>query len=168
MKKRILIIIPIVIVILIGIYMFIFRERPLISEGYILERTGGSVNDGTSGREIISWEAGSTLIEYNPNYLNKNIHEYTQEFLTVSTDELEVILKTAKCRLSLYNYEPYFTGDVKYKFHVVLLNGSRARHIQLYLGLNSWDSGRLINYSIQNAEDLIAALDAAASIEHFH
>ena len=157
MKKRVLIIALIIGVVLAGTIIFIFRERPLIPEGYTIQSVSGSVvyEDTVS----FAWETGQTLIEYNPEYPDTRGSQY----ILIDSDELEAILKTAKCRASLKSFGNHFSGDVKYQFHVVLENGSNIRHIQLYVGIDSFDTARRINYSILNAEALISALDAATS-----
>ena len=43
MKKRVLIIALIIVVVLAGAIIFIFRERPLIPEGYTIQSVSGSV-----------------------------------------------------------------------------------------------------------------------------
>ena len=160
MKKRVLIVVLIIVVVLAGISIYIFREQPLIPDGYTIHHAGGSVVnvDSTS----FTWEEYKTLINYNPDYPDYR----SSQFLLIDSDELEEILKTAKCRASLKSFGNHFLGDVKYQFHVVLEKGDDFRHTLLYLGRNSFDTQRQLNHVILNAEDLILALDAAVSIEH--
>jgi len=162
MKKRILIFVLITVVVLAGICIFVFRERPLIPEGYTIQYISGSVvyEDST----LIAWEEGQTLIEYNPDYPDYR----GSQLILIDSDELEAILKTTKCRASLQSFGNHFSGDVKYQFHVMLEKGNKIRHIQLYLGINSFDTARKINYIIINDDELISALDAAISAERVH
>ena len=159
MKKSTLIIALVIIAVLIGSGIFMFMERPLIPEGYTIQYIGGGfVYENLT---FFNWEEDRTLIEYNPDYPDYR----GSQLLLIDSDELEAILKTTKCRASLKSFGNHFSGDVKYQFHVVLENGDKIRHIQLYLGINNFDTARRINYSILNAEDLISALDAATSTE---
>jgi hypothetical protein len=160
MKKSILVIVLIIAMVLTGISIFIFRERPLIPEGYTIQYIGGSFvyEDSTS----FDWEEGRTLIEYNPDYPDYR----GSQFLLIDSKELEAILKTAKCRASLKSFGNHFSGAVKYQFHIVLENGDKIRHIQLYIGTNSFDNASRISYEILNAEEIISALDAAVSTNH--
>jgi len=161
MKKSTIVIVIIVIGVLIGTGILVFRERPLIPEGYTIEYSGGGF--AYEYLTKFTWEAGKSLIEFNPDYPDSRGSQY----LLIDTDELEAILKTAKCRASLDSFVNYFSGDLKYQFHVVLTNGDKTRHAQICLGANSYDTARRFNYKIQNASDLISALDAAASTERF-
>ena len=159
MKKRVMIFVLIIVLVLAGLGIFIFREQPLIPEGYTIQYVGGSFvyEDSTS----FTWEEGRTLIEYNPDYPDYR----GSRFITIDSDELEAILKTAKCRASLKSLGHHFSGDVKYQFHVVLEKGDKVRHNQIYLGINNFDTQRRLNCIILDAEDLIAALDAVISTE---
>jgi len=154
MKKRVLIIIFIVIVALVGTGMFIFREQPLIPEGYAIQYVGGDVvyEDSTQ----FTWEADQTIIEYNPDFPDYR----GSQFLTIDSDELLAILKTAKCRASLKSFGNHFSGDIKYQFTVVLENGGKVRHLNIYLGLSSVVTVGGSNYEILKAEELISVLDA--------
>ena len=160
MKKWIIIIAIVLVLVLVGICIYVFIERPLIPEGYTIEYTGGGSHGYLTN---FTWEAGRSLIEYNPEYPDYRGSQY----LLIDTDELEAILVTAKCRASLKSFSNYFSGDVKYQFHVVLINGDKVRHIQLCLGANSFDTARRINYSILNAKELISALDNATSAANY-
>jgi len=166
MKKWIIVFV--IVAVLAGTVVYVFLERPLVPEGYTIERveSGISIGDGTStGSAYIDWGSGRTMLQYNAAYPNG----YREEFLTISTDELETILKTAGCRMSVRNYAPFFQEDVKYQFVVQLVNGDKVRHLVLCLGKNSWYSnGGRICYDIQDAGELIAALDAAKTIEQIY
>ena len=162
MKKSTLIIALVIIAVLIGTGILIFTERPLIPKGYTIQYIGGSFVYEDS--PPFTWEEGRTLIEYNPDYPDYR----GSQLLLIDSDELEAILKTTKCRASLKSFGNHFSGDVKYQFHVVLENGDKTRHIQLYLGINSFDTARRLNYIIINDDDLISALDDAISTERVH
>jgi hypothetical protein len=154
-----------VIVVSVGLGIFVFRERPLIPKGYTIAYSGGSSHtNGSRPNEYLTlytWEAGSSLIEYNPEY-----PEYRgSQYLTIDTDELEAILKTAKYRVTSGSFNSYFSGDLKYLLVVVLNNGAKNRHLNIYLGKRNVVSIGTGNYEIQNAEDLIRAIDSAKSIE---
>jgi len=106
MKKWLIILI--VAAVLVGVGVYVFRERPFVPEGYTVERVGGAltIDDGTSAQPVTRyWETGQTLLQYNSGYPNVD----TQQYLTISTDELETMLKTANCRISLHNYTPFFS-----------------------------------------------------------
>jgi len=154
------------IVLLVSIGILVFRERPLISDGYVIDEVHQVIIDDELATDItrILLDPGSSHIEYNPSYPS----DYERSFLSLDTIELEAILRTARCRLSFGGVGPYFTGDVKYRVFVTLVKGNSVRLLQLYLGTNNWESGGRFRYTILNADELITALDTAESIERVY
>ena len=158
-KKIILVIALIIIAALIGTGIFIFCERQLIPEGYTIEYTGGGVSH--EYLTSFTWEEGRSMVEFNPDYPDSKGLQY----LLIDTEELEAILKTARCRATFKQFDDYFSGDIKYQLLIVIRNGDDLRHVMLVLGTESFDTARKINYRIINADDIISALDSAASKE---
>jgi len=150
-----------IVVLLAVVCVLVFIERPLIPEGYTIERVGTGIHDIDRLNPVdITLEPGRTFIQYNSRYPSWS----TVEYMAIDTDELEAILKTARCRTSVSNYGNIRLAEVKYQFHITLINGNKIRHVMLYLGENCWDEGRRIHYDIQNGAEIIAALDTSQSL----
>jgi len=137
MKKWIVILV-IVVVVLAGVCIYAFAERPIVPDGYVISNLD------------------TVVITYNPSYPG----DYSSdEQLSINADELLAILKTAKCRLSLGRDTPFFSEDMQYQFSVALSNGKNTRHATIYLGKDSWVQIGSFNYKILNAGDLMSALN---------
>ena len=134
--------------------------------GYFIQEVNQIIVDDESATEqiIIKLDPGSSCIEYNPSCPD----DHARSFLSIKTDELEEILKTARCRLSVSGVGHFFAGDVQYRVHVTLIKGEKVRHLQIYLGTDNWESGGRFNYAILNADELTTALDSAKSIERVY
>jgi len=161
MKKKLILLIAISI--LIGAGLFVFRERPLMPLGFSIARVERYIS-----LRNVTLAPDRHPVEYNSGYPNA----WNQVFLSISTDELEDILATARRRLSIRGTGVFSMADMQYVIYTLqFYDGETSMLMHLHLGTNSWasvgraDSFRRTNYRILNAEELMEALNSAKSME---